>query len=146
MIGRFPYRKLVKYPHMSPEDIITWELFIDLFPNAFDSVDYDFPCCRVPEHTKLAIDLNIAGSERVNQYRVDVIGYQGDAVYITELKKRATPAVLGHLKAEKLFFTRDHENNKNVIMLLIARDMTPELDMLAKAEDIHFILLVDKKQ
>ena len=139
--GRFKYEKLIKYPHMDKEDIITWEIYIDTHPSAYDSVDYDYALGQVPEHAAIADEGGTSGTERVNKYRIDVIGYKGEEVHLIELKKRATPAILGHLRAEKLLYDRDEANGAKTTMFVIAREATPELDMLAAADNITLILV-----
>lgn len=140
-MGRFQYGKLAKYPHLSREDIITWEQYIEKYPEKYERVDYDFALGKIEEHTTSAIELGIAGAERVNQYRIDVIGYKNNEIDIIEVKNKATPAVLGHIKAEKFLYDRDHGAGSKTKMIIIAREMTPELDTLAKAENIQLILV-----
>lgn len=140
-IGRFKYGKLAKYPHMEREDVITWEKFIDLNPTAYDTCDYDFALGKVDEITDLAAAGGIAGAERVNKYRIDVIGYGNKETHLIEIKGRATPAILGHLRAEKLLYDRDEAAGEQTKMFVIAREATPEMSMLAKADKITLILV-----
>ena len=140
-VGRFKYKLLAKYPHLSQEDITTWEKFIALNPTAYDTVDYDFALGQVIDLAGQAKDLGIAGAERVNKYRIDVIGYGNRYTHLIELKGRADPAVLGHLRAEDVFYDRDEAGDQTSEMIVIAREATPELDMLAKADGITLILV-----
>ena len=140
-IGRFKYGKLVKYPHMENEDIATWEKFLDLSPTAYDTVDYDFALGNVAEHAEAAAAAGIPGAERVNKYRIDVIGYGNDEIHLIELKGKASPAVLGHIRAEKLLYDRDEADGEPTKMIVIAREATPEMTMLAKADDVSLILV-----
>ena len=139
--GRFKYEKLTKYPHLEQEDIITWERFINRYPEAYKTVDYDFALSKVKEATEEADRLDISGAERVYKYRADVIGYGDSEIHVIELKNRATPAVLGHVRAEKIFFDRDEKPDKPTKAIVIAREMTPELDHIARASFVELILV-----
>ena len=139
--GRFQFKKLAKYPHMEAEDIITWEKFIDAYPNAYTSIDYDFALSKVEEATKTASELNIAGAERTFKYRADVIGYGNKEVHIIELKKKATPGILGYLKAEKILYDRDENTGPPAKMVVIAREATPDMDTFIEAAGISLILV-----
>jgi hypothetical protein len=139
--GRFEYKLLVKYPHLADEDIITWEKYVQNNPKAYDSVDYDFALSQVKEATAEAVKLDIAGAERVFKYRADVIGYRDKEIHIIELKNKATPGVIGHLLTEKLLYDRDEKPTLPTKMIVIAREMTPELDILAEAQGVKLILV-----
>ena len=139
--GRFPYQRLPKYPHLSPEDRITWERFIDLHPRAYDSVDYDFPLAPVAEATEKARELGVSGAERLYKYRCDVVGYRDNEIHLIELKNRASPVAIGELVQDYHIYMRDCAPTLNVETYIICRSTTPEMDFLCAQEDIFLIVL-----
>ena len=70
-----------------------------------------------------------------------MIGYRDERIDIIELKGKATPAILGHIKAEKFLYDRDHSVGLPTRMIVIAREKTPELHTLAEAENIQLIMV-----
>ena len=139
--GRFKYEKLTKYPHLKPEDILTWEKFIDLVPAAYDSVDYDFALGQVPEATTKAQELEIPGAEKVFRYKADVIGYAPERIDIIELKDKANPTAIGQTLSEKMLYDRDEKPTVPTRAVIIAREATPELHEIADKYGVRLILV-----
>ena len=137
--GRYPFKKLAKYPHLSREDTITWEKFIDNNPTAYISVDYDFPLSPVGEIAQKALDLGIEGAERVYKFRCDVVGYTEQEIHLIELKNRATPNAIGEVTQDYHIYMRDEAPDRNVETLIICRSTVPEMDFLCAKEDIFLI-------
>jgi len=139
--GRFPYKKLAKYPHLDREDRITWEQFIEKNPTAYISVDYDFALSETPHATIQALDLGISGAERVYKYRCDVVGFTDSEIHLLEVKKRASPSVIGQVLADYELYKRDFHPTKPIKPLVIARETTPDMDFLCASKGIFLILI-----
>ena len=139
--GRFPFQKLAKYPHLKPEDIKTWERFIDSHPHHYDTVDYDVGLSRVEEAAAKAAELDIKGDERLYQYKVDVCGYGPGITHIIELKGKATPQAIGQVLAYKMLYDRDLAPAGNTRAVIIAMGASPEMQMLCTEQNILLILV-----
>lgn len=126
---------------MEREDIITWEAFISANPSAYKTVDYDFALSKVEEATHMAEKLGIQGAERVFKYRADAIGYRDQEIHIIEIKKRATPAVIGQVLADKNLYIRDENPQLPVKAVIIAREAAPDMDFLAASNGIFLIIV-----
>jgi len=94
---KVPLKKQRKYPHMMPADIELWELFLEQFPDEFDSFIYDLhvgegikPPENIPEGTKRQI-------QYLTQKRIDAVGYKDKQPTIIEVKPDAGPSALGQL-------------------------------------------------
>ncbi len=138
--GRFPYKKLAKYPHLDAQDRITWEQFIDKNPEAYKSVDYDLAISDMPHVSQPAMSLGISGAERVYKYRCDVVGYTDSEIHLIEVKGRASPAVIGQVLADYELYVRDHNPQKPVKPFVICREYTPHMDFLCAQKGIYLIL------
>lgn len=139
--GRFPYQTLAKYPHLKPEDVATWELFIRKYPDVYDRVDYDFALGDVTEHADVAAKADIAGVERLNQYKVDVIGYGKNIIDVIELKGKATISAMGQVLAYLNLYTREIKPGIRTRAVIIAQEATPELDRLCAEHGVTLILI-----
>lgn len=107
MPGRMPYHKRFKYPHMLQDDKDVWDRFMDKFPDAFDSVDYDF---RVGEGQELNPEWDPGMKIMVTaltQKRIDVIGWNNDQPSIIEVKQRVGLSALGQVLGYRELFTSE---------------------------------------
>ena len=140
-VGRFKYGKLAKYPHMPAEDILTWEKFLEKYPDEYLSVDYDVHCGELTEHSDKAADLGIAGSEAVNQYKIDVVGYKKNSIDLIELKGKAVPAAIGQLAMYKSLYDKEVKPTVQTYPVIIAREESPFMADCCKNEGVLLILV-----
>lgn len=106
MAGRLLYGKRVHYAHMFEEEMVIWERYMDMYPDRFETVDYDFRVGEgmiIPEGT----EENISRMARMlSQKRIDVIGWVGDSPTIIEIKNRAGLSTLGQILGYKILFEK----------------------------------------
>ena len=140
-LGRFPYVPLSKYPHLKPEDILTWEAFIAKYPSEYLRVDYDFPVGELAQHTEIAVELSIGGAERVNQYKIDVVAYRENSIDIIELKNKAVPGTIGQVLVYKNLYDREMKPTKPTSAIIIARNSSPDMDRLATEHGVTLLLV-----
>ena len=140
-VGRYPYKLLVKYPHLSQEDKLVWERFITKNPTAYNTCDYDFAVGDVSEHEAEAVKLEIAGAERVNRYRIDVIGYTDTAIHIIEIKKRAGLDTLGEIEEKTEDYIKEQKPKLPVVKTIIAGGGTLNIEEKAVGWGINLIII-----
>lgn len=112
---RFPNHKLEKYPHMFPLDIPIWERFIDRFGDDFLGFDYDV---KVGSGTKPVAGLGdkyVRMQEILSKYRIDVVGYKSDSIWIIETKPDAGTIALGQIDFYTTLYKRDFKPTRRVI-------------------------------
>jgi len=141
MPGRFKYEKLAKYPHLKPEDVLIWERYINKYPNAFDSVDYDFAVGEgrpIPEGTQenIAADMKI-----LTQKKIDVIGYKGEEIYIIEVKPTANTTALGQVISYAKLFQNQESPTEAIHMRVIAGNIDPDMQTIYDAQGIGVIIV-----
>lgn len=97
MRGRFPYQKLTEYPHLAPKDKAIWELFMEKFPEEYESVDYDNHVGNgaiFPDELKN----NAYAQDQIHltKKRIDVCGYRKDgSIDCIEVRPRAGSDAIG---------------------------------------------------
>jgi len=137
MPGRLPYVKRRFYPHMVGDEIEIWGRFVDMFPNRFDSVDYDF---RVGEGTVIEggdMDSYVRMAVMLSQKRIDVIGWVGDIPTIIEVKRRVGLSTLGQVLGYRVLFLKDFKHFGFPDLLVVCAAISP---------DDHYVLKENKVQ
>lgn len=110
MAGRLPYVKRKFYPHMVGEEIEVWNRFVDLNPERFETVDYDF---RVGEGIILPAgeEENYARmAKMLSQKRIDVVGWVGDHPTIIEVKGRVGLSTVGQVLGYASLFAKEFKH------------------------------------
>jgi hypothetical protein len=127
MPGRLPYVKRRKYPHMIAEEVVIWERFVDLFPNRFDSVDYDF---RIGVGQQMELDFPENYGRMVTmltQHRIDVLGWVGEQPTIVEVKDRAILSTIGQMIGYRTLFVKDYNNLKIPNLLCVCGSISRDV-------------------
>jgi len=91
---------------MIDEEKLVWERFMDLYPDKFETVDYDF---RVGEGVKIESEPGTPWprmAKMLSQKRIDVIGWVGDSPTIIEVKRRVGLSALGQIYGYRTLFIK----------------------------------------
>lgn len=135
----FEYIKRSSYTHMSPADSAIWERFIDKFPNAYNSVQYDFRVGDPPPFNPLGNNGEDLNQDALYRLRIDVVGANGNSHDIIEIKPKAGPSTIGQVKGYMTLYKRDEAPVGAVKGLIITDTIQPNMDYLAKMEGIFII-------
>lgn len=142
MPGRFLYEKLPKYPHLAPQDVAVWELFITQNPQAYTSVDYDFRVGRGALAPLGTPDNLVRDLTSLTQKRIDAVGWHPDgSVDIIEVKPRANLAAIGEVISYNLLFVLDTKNPPVRTRRIIAKQSDPDVEDIAASQNIQIILV-----
>ncbi len=141
MAGRLAYGKRYKYPHMLGDDIPIWERYLSLFPDEFDSVDYDFrvgegipPLDHLPENIK-------RDAKALTQKRIDVLAWNGENPTIIEVKKRAGLSTLGQILGYAALFKMDFRNIKEPELLIVTGKVYPDDLFVLEDKNIKVVVV-----
>lgn len=127
MPGRFPFKRLSKYPHMKPEDVKVWDRLIASTPGFFETVDYDVAVGQgAPQNPDLPPEIQADG-KILTQKKVDAVGYLGQNVYVVEVKPIADMRALGQILTYTALFTADHPELENVFPMIVCGSVEREL-------------------
>ncbi len=122
-------------------DVEIWERFVLMFPNEYDSVDYDVrvgegiaPLAHLPDNIK-------RDARALTQKRIDVVGWNGESPTIIEVKSRAGLGVLGQILGYQILFNKDFPNIQKPGLLIIAGRIAPD-DAYVLSESMIKIIVV----
>jgi hypothetical protein len=141
MIDIFEYKKAYWYPHMKPNDIAIWERFLAKYPNAYNSVQYDFNVGNPPPFNPLMDDGEDLNQDALYKLKIDVIGHIGNRIDIIEIKPNAGASTIGQVKAYKTLYTRDERPSKQVSMVIITDKLQTNMDYLCKIENVKIVVV-----
>ena len=136
MKGRFKFELSSWYPHLKMHDIVIWERFIMAHPDFFESCDYDVV---VGDFRGADIKLEPewqADREYLGKYKIDVIGYREENIYIIEIKPKAGAKALGQIIMYDALYTRDFKPEGPTIAMIITDELMPNMQDLCQEHAI----------
>jgi len=116
---KYKSEKLIKYPHMFPLDIAIWERFLDAYGASFLGFDYDVKVGTGTQPREGFGDNYARMQEILSKYRIDVVGYQSDSIWIIETKPEAGTVAIGQIEAYTRLYERDYNPTKKVIGCIV---------------------------
>lgn len=136
MQGRYPFKKLPSYEHLRPEDIAVWERFIEKYPNAYETVNYDLKTGKGREYPETPGELIQADMIHLSRKRIDAVAYFGTWVYIIEIKPVANPSAIGQIETYTELYKIDNPEIENIEKVIIAGEIDPDTQTVANLKDI----------
>ena len=137
----FKYEKRYKYPHMKPFDREIWERFIEKFPDAYDTCQYDFNVGDAPPFNPMGDNDEDLNQDALYRLKIDVIGHKNGKIDIIELKPKAGPSTIGQVKGYQHLYMRDEESKITPGLIIITDQLMPNMDFLAKQEGVKIIVV-----
>src|SRR3990167_5081859 len=107
MIEMFKFEKRPSYPHMSVKDTEIWNRYIDKFPDAYLTCQYDFHIGDTAPFDTLMDDGTDLNQDKLYRLRIDVVAADNKRISIIELKPNAGVSALGQLEKYTELFMRD---------------------------------------
>jgi hypothetical protein len=141
MLDVLKFEKRYDYTHMSPADKAIWERFIDQYPQAYDSCQYDFHVGEPPAFNTLYDNGDDKEQDKLYRLRIDVVGRYGSSVDIIEVKPNAKPPTIGQVENYKILYERDEEPLGKVNMVIITDRELPNMDYLCKEKGVKLIVV-----
>lgn len=135
------YERRGTYTHMSPADTAIWNAFIDKFPDAFITCQYDFMVGDPPPFNTLMDDNTDKNQDYLYRLRIDVVAFTNDSINIIELKPNAAPGTIGQLQSYKKLYERDEEPRFPVNMIIITDNARPNMEYLCKEHNVKLIVV-----
>ena len=140
MSGRVPYKERYRYPHMLGEDADIWNRFLLLYPDRFDSVDYDFRVGDgIPQDPGLD-PATRATMKVLTQKRIDVLGWNGEKPTIVEVKKRVGLSALGQCLGYLQLFLEGFPNISRPDLLVVTETIFRDDLAVLKSHEIEVVI------
>ena len=141
MTETFPYGKRSSYPHMKPGDVAIWERFIDKFPEAYDTVEYDFPLGSPPAFDTVVNQETQGDALLLYKLKIDVVGHKGDTTDIIEVKPLAGGSALGQVMKYQDLFIRDFKPSRDPDAVVITDAVTDDTLHSAEKRGVKIIVV-----
>lgn len=135
------YAPLSFYPHMKPADVLIWERYLAAFPNAYETVQYDF-LVGSPPLFDTTVNPETGGSdEALYKRKIDVVGWRKGAIDVIELKPNAGPSALGQVLGYLHLYVRDEHPTEPVHAVLITDRINTDMEELATKMGVRLIVI-----
>lgn len=141
MPGRLMYGKRYRYPHMLEDESKIWERFMMLFPDRFETVDYDFRVgsgSPVPAGTKKNYSRMI---KMLSQKRIDVVGWRGDSPVIVEVKIRVGLSTLGQVLGYQVLFHEDLPEFKIPGLMVVCESISGDDHLVLDVNEVNVFVV-----
>ena len=139
MPGKFNYEIRSKYPHLIGEDSLIWTKFITLYPERFDTVDYDVKVGQGVDTTPIPEGKYQQYWAELTKKRIDVIGYKDNLVTIVEVKKRVGLPTLGQILGYKFLYLREYPEITSLGTLIVCSSIDQDDIDVLEYYGMHFI-------
>lgn len=137
----FPNTKLFKYPHMFPLDIAIWERFVDRFGSDFLGFTYDVKVGSGTEPAEGVGDNYRRMQAILSKYRIDVVGFKSDAIWIIETKPEAGTVAIGQIEAYTRLYKRDFNPELPITGAIITDRELPDMRYLTNEKGIEYYVV-----
>lgn len=139
MKGFYPYQNQNAFPHMGPEDSKVWKRFINAYPDAYDSVDYDVKVGTVPAF--VSRDAVGVGGDIKNLYlrKIDVIGFAGERIDIIEVKPIAGFSAVGQILGYMMHWKEENMGFPATRAVIVCASAPLDVQLLAEINGVEII-------
>ncbi len=135
------YKKFSFYPNVRAAETLIWDRFIDKFPDAYDSVDYNVKVgegADIPEGTQP----NIAGGfKQLTQHKIDVVGHKDGKVEIIELKPYAGATAVGQVIGYRDLYVHHIDPTAKPSLAIITDTERPDTKLICQKQGIKLIIV-----
>ena len=130
------YKKLIKYPHLGPEDAAIWARFIAKNPGFFESVEYDVKVGEGRDYSSLPADQYSEDLQYLSFKRIDVIGFRDSEIYIIELKPQANLQAMGEALGYAQLFKEQDKTGRKILPAIITNQILPDMENIAEKNGV----------
>lgn len=121
----FKYERRPSYPHMKPYDTEIWDKFVFLYPDEYDTCQYDLAVGPGAPADPVVNAATGGDIYELYQRKIDVVGQKGSRTDIIEVKPNAGPSVVGQLEYYVDLFKTDFPEFRQVRPLIVTDTAKP---------------------
>lgn len=137
----FAYGKRYNYPHMKPRDVAIWERFIDRYPDAYETCQYDFGLGDIPPFMEQTSSPQGQAMRELYRLKIDVLGFKGDTIDLIEVKPEAGTSSIGQVVGYVELYKRDMKPTKPVRAVIVTDTLKPNMDFLSQQANVTLIVV-----
>ena len=124
------YKKLLKYPHLGPEDSAIWAKFIEKNPDFYLEVDYDVKVGEGRDYSELPKDVYSDDLKYLSKKRIDVVGSRPGEIHVIEVKPSANLSAIGQAFGLAELFRVEAPAYKRILPVVITDQLLPDMEKL----------------
>lgn len=136
---KYPFKKLAKYPHLKPADILIWERFLEAHPDAYDSVQYDLGIGLLPPFSTVVLSETGGNDSELYLRKIDVVGFKGGVIDIIEVKPHAGPSAVGQVEHNAFLYKNFVDKTSAPNPVLITDDFRADVLLFATSKGVKII-------
>ena len=137
---KIPYEKLLRYPHLSPEESKIWDRFIEKNPKIFEEVIYDARVGEGRDYSDYPEDKIREGMEYLSKKRIDVVGLAKELIYVIEIRPKANLNAVGSALGLAELFRDVAPVYKIIIPAIITDEILPDMPELCRRMGVKLFL------
>lgn len=137
----FKYEKRYWYPHMKPNDIGIWERFIAKYPDAYETVQYDFAIGDVPPFMEQTSSPQGQAMKELYRLKIDVLAYKDGTIDLIEVKPDAGASSIGQLLGYVELYKRDIKPTLTVRPVIVTNTRRTNMDFLTQQQGITLFVV-----
>ena len=134
------YKKLLKYPHLGPEDSAIWDRFIEKNPGAYSAVDYDVKVGEGRDYSALPEDEYSEDLKYLSKKRIDVVAFTGNEIHVIELKPSAGLSAIGQALGLADLYRVIAPADKRVVPVVITDQILPDIEALCAKQGVWLFI------
>ena len=124
------YKKLLKYPHLGPEDTAIWTRFIEKNPDYYENCDYDVKVGEGRDYSELPKDVYSEDLKYLSKKRIDVVGFRPGEIHVIEVKPSAGLSAIGQAFGLAELFRVEAPADKRILPVIITDQLLPDMEQL----------------
>lgn len=137
----YPYGKLPAYPHMRPQDVAIWERFIEKYPDAYDTCEYDVAVGEGPDFSPIVNHATGGSDHKLYQKKIDVIGHKGTHLDIIEVKPNAGLGAFGQVLSYEILYLEHIDANAATDCVILTDRLAPDMAHLADQHQVRIVVV-----
>lgn len=140
-MSKLPYKKYHRYPHLMPNDVRIWNIFLEKNPDFFSEVEYDVKVGEGRDYSMYKKDSVREDMEYLSKKRIDVVGYKGNDIYVIELKPKAGLSAIGQVFGMASLFKSTFSPGQSVIAAIITDEEMPDVRSICKEIGVSLLIV-----
>lgn len=126
---------------MKPNDVAIWERFIEKYPEAYDTVQYDVAIGDIPAFMEQTSSPQGQAMRELYRLKIDVLGTKAGALDLIEVKHEAGASSIGQLIGYVELYKRDFDPGKPIQPVLITNVLKPNMDYLTAQQGVRLFVV-----